>query len=263
MRSNRLRTLHAQRTPILSAWLSIPSSYAAEVTAHQGFDAVTLDLQHGMIGFEQAVAMLQAISTTEAVPLVRPSQADPAEIMKLLDAGAYGIVCPMISTRADAERLVACCRYPPAGTRSFGPARGLLYGGADYLTGANQEILVLAMIETEEGIANLDAIVATPGLDGIFIGPNDLALALGRAPKPEHDDPYVIGRVARIRQAAQAQGLLAGIFASGPAGAVQRVREGFDLVVPGNDVMLLRTTMQRTVAEVRGVSRGEAVGSGY
>ena len=126
MRRNAIRELKANGQLILNAWLSIGSSYLAEVVAHQGFDAVTVDRQHGMMGFETAVAMLQAISTTRAVPLARPSSNDGAEIMRLLDAGAYGIICPMISTRRDAERLVASCRYPPVGVRSFGPARGLL-----------------------------------------------------------------------------------------------------------------------------------------
>jgi 4-hydroxy-2-oxoheptanedioate aldolase len=263
MRSNRLHALRAERKLILNAWLSIPSSYAAEVASHQGFDAVTVDLQHGMIGFESAVPMLQAISTTGAVPLVRPSRNEPAEIMKLLDAGAYGVICPMISTREEAERLVESCRYPPAGNRSFGPARGVLYGGTDYLSGADAAILVLAMIETEAAIENLDAIVATPGLDGIFIGPNDLALALGRAPKSEHDDPLVIGRIEQIRKTAEAAGLLTGIFCSGGTGAVQRAREGFELVTPGNDVALLRTAMQRAVAEAREAERPAAAASGY
>ncbi|GIL39072.1 HpcH/HpaI aldolase family protein [Roseiterribacter gracilis] len=263
MRSNRLRALHAERKLILSAWLSIPSSYAAEVIAHLGFDAVTIDLQHGMIGFDAAVPMLQAISTSNAIPLVRPSRNDPAEIMKLLDAGAYGVICPMISTREDAERLVSTCRYPPTGTRSFGPARGLLYGGMDYLSGADKEMLVLAMIETEVAIANLDAIVATPGLDGIFIGPNDLALALGRSPKPEHDDPFVIERVEHIRKTAAAKGLMTGIFCSGPAGAVQRVQQGFDLITPGNDVMFLRNVLNSAMAEIRGAKRPEPSSTGY
>jgi 4-hydroxy-2-oxoheptanedioate aldolase len=269
MRRNRLRVLHAERKLILNAWLGIPASYAAELAAHQGYDAVTIDLQHGMIGFESAVPMLQAVSITDSVPLVRPSGNHPAEIMKLLDAGAYGVICPMISTRHDAELLVSACRYPPVGRRSYGPQRGLLYGGADYAARANDEILVLAMIETAEAIENLAAIIATPGLDGIFIGPNDLALALGRAPKSEHDDPFVIERVEYIRSVAEGAGLLTGIFCSGGAGAAQRARERFDLVTPGNDVGLLRGAMQRAVAEAREAAQGTATahgpgsGSGY
>ena len=240
MRRNVLRDLKSADKPIVNAWLSIGSSYCAEIVAHGGYDAVTVDCQHGMMGFDVALTMLQAISTTSAIPLVRPSRNDPAEIMRWLDAGAYGLICPMISTRAEAEAFVAACRYPPLGNRSFGPSRGLLYGGADYAAKANQEILVLGMIETREGLDNLDAIVATPGLDGIYIGPNDLALALGRDPKPESEDPVMIEAIERVRASTVATGGVAGIFCSGGAGAAQRVREGFDLVTPGNDAMLLK-----------------------
>ena len=240
MRGNKLRELKAAGRPIVNAWLSIGSSYAAEMVAHQGFDAVTVDRQHGMMGFETTVAMLQAISTTAAVPLVRPSQNDPAEIMRLLDAGAYGVICPMISSREEAQSLIQACRYPPMGRRSFGPARGLLYGGADYALHANKEILVLAMIETADALKNLEQILATPGLDGIYIGPNDLAMALGFAPKIESEDAPVVETIARIRTSAAKHGLISGIFCSSGSAAAMRRAEGFDLITPGNDAMTLR-----------------------
>ncbi len=251
MRPNRLRALHAAGTPIVNGWLSIGSSYSAEIVASQGFDAVTVDCQHGMIGFDTALVMLQAISTTNAVPLVRPSRLDPAEIMRFLDAGAYGIICPMISSAAEAATLVSACRYPPVGTRSFGPARGLLYGGTDYAAHANDEIFVLGMIETRGGLDNLDAIVATPGLDGLYVGPNDLALALGYPTNPESDEPEVTAAVAGIVAATRAHGKLSGIFCSGAAGARRRTAEGFGLVTPGNDAMLLRAAMAAAVSGSR------------
>lgn len=248
MRPNTLRALKAAGTPILNAWLSIPSAFAAEIVAHGGFNAVTVDCQHGLMGYETAVAMMQAIATTDAIPLVRPSQNEPAEIMRLLDGGAYGLICPLISTRAQAEAFVAACRYPPLGGRSIGPARGLLYGGPDYLAHANDEILALAMIETAEGLENLEAIVATPGLDGIYVGPNDLAMSLGRTPVPESDDPVVVEAIARIQAAVAAAGKLSGIFCSGGPGAARRLREGFDLVTPGNDAGLLKAALAQAVA---------------
>ena len=130
---------------------------------------MTVDLQHGTIGFEGALGMFQAVSTTDAIPLARPSQNDPAEIMRLLDAGVYGIICPMVSTAADAARLVRACRNPPVGSRSFGPARGTLYGSADHFAHANDEVLAMAMIETAEALANLDAILDTPGNDAMLL----------------------------------------------------------------------------------------------
>lgn len=252
MRRNTIRDLKAAGKPIVNAWLSIGSSYAAKSVAHQGFDAVTVDGQHGMMGFDVALTMLQAISTTDAVPLVRPSRNDGAEIMRFLDAGAYGVICPMISTADDAAALVSACRYPPTGSRSFGPARGLLYGGGDYLAHANAEIVVLAMIETAAGLDNLEAIVATPGLDGIYVGPNDLALAMGFSPLAESQEPDVVAAIEKIRAMVVNAGKIAGIFCSGGAGAAQRVAEGFDLVTPGNDAALLRGVMAAAAATARG-----------
>jgi 4-hydroxy-2-oxoheptanedioate aldolase len=251
VRRNTLRQLKAENKPIINAWLSVGSSYVAELAAHQGFDSVTIDRQHGMMGFETAVAMLQAISTTATIPLVRPSQNDSAEIMRLLDAGAYGIICPMISTRADAEALVSACRYAPDGKRSFGPARGLLYGGADYASHANAEILVFAMIETVEALANVEEIVATPGLDGIYIGPNDLALAMGYKPVPESEDAVVSQTIEGIRSSAAKHGLISGIFCSDGQAAASRRAQGFDLMTPGNDVGTLRTGWNDAINSAR------------
>lgn len=251
MRANPLRAMKAEGRPIVNAWLSIGSAYAAENIAHQGFDAATIDCQHGMIGFETALTMLQALSSTPATPMVRPSRLDPGEIMHYLDAGSYGVICPMISTAADAAALVSACRYPPAGTRSFGPARGLLYGGVDYRDHANEAIVVLAMIETLEGLDNLEAILAVPGLDGIYVGPNDLGLAMGAEPANEPALGPVAAAIEKVRERTRAKGKIAGIFCSDGEAAARRVAEGFDLVTPGNDAALLRRTMAYEVNRVR------------
>ncbi|MFC4295965.1 HpcH/HpaI aldolase/citrate lyase family protein [Novosphingobium tardum] len=251
MRPNALRRLKAEDKPIVNAWLSIGAAYAAEAIAHQGFDAATIDCQHGMIGFDTAIAMLQAVSSTPAIPLVRPSGLNAAEIMRFLDAGSYGIICPMISTAEDAARLVAACRYPPAGDRSFGPARGMLYGGADYLDHANDEILVLAMIETRQGLANLDAILAVEGLDGIYVGPNDLGLALGHRPLNEPESGPVAEAIELVRARTDEVGLISGIFCSNGEAASMRIAQGFDLVTPGNDAALLRVAMASAVKQAR------------
>ncbi|MBL0936809.1 MAG: 2,4-dihydroxyhept-2-ene-1,7-dioic acid aldolase [Rhizobiaceae bacterium] len=248
MRINPLRQLLADGKPVLNAWLSIPSSYSAEVLGHQGFDSVTVDLQHGMIGFDAAIPMLQAISATPAVPMVRVSKNDYALVMQLLDAGAYGVICPMISTVKDAQDFVSYCRYPPTGQRSFGPARGLLYGGADYFVHADREILTFAMLETREAVANAEAIVAIDGLDGIYIGPNDLCLAYGKAPRAESDDPEVKAVIADLCGKTRAAGKAAGIFCSSGAGARQRLDEGFGIVTPGNDVGLLTQAARDAIA---------------
>lgn len=251
MRPNTLRHLHRDNRLIINGWLSISSPYVAEMAAHQGYDSLTVDMQHGMLGFEGAVAMFQAIATTPVIPMARPSENSPAEIMRLLDAGAYGIICPMISTAADAARLIGACRYPPVGSRSFGPARGLLYGGADYFTAANAEVLAFAMIETREALENLDAILDTPGLDGIYVGPNDLAIELGRPPRNEHDDPAVVAAITQAREGAVRRGLIAGIFCTDGPAAARRAGEGFSLVTPGNDAALLRGAFSANVRAAR------------
>lgn len=263
MRTNILKTALAECRPVINGWLAIPSGYSAEILGHQGYDAVTVDLQHGMIDFASALAMLQAISSTPAVPLVRVSDDTPAQIMRLLDAGAYGIICPMISTPEQAQRFVSACRYPPQGTRSFGPARGLLYGGADYPAHANKEILTLAMIETREGLANLDAILATDGLDGVFIGPNDLSLTLTGAASAESTHPDMLAAVERVVSRCREKNKIAGIFCTSGAAAARRIAEGFSFVTPANDVMQLGRASREAVALARGNTVPTTGASGY
>lgn len=248
MRPNSVKNRFLSGQPITNGWLSIPSSYAAEVVASQGFDAVTVDLQHGMMDFETAMAMLQAISITSATPMVRCTSMDAPQIMRLLDAGAYGIICPSIDTPELARAFVDACRYPPVGKRSFGPARGLLYGGPDYFEHANDHTLALAMIESKQAISELEAILDTPGLDGIYIGPNDLALSMGC--KPGSETEGVVGdAIAQILRAARRRNLLCGIFCASAALARQRLDEGFHLVTPGNDANILGSSCKSRIAE--------------
>ena len=265
MRPNSLKQKLQSGEAAVSAWLSIPSGFSAELIAKAGYDCVNVDLQHGMVDVSDAVAMLQAISTSDATPIARVGVNEPTIMMKLLDAGAYGIICPMISTVDDARRFVRACRYPPLGDRSFGPARGLLYGGADYATGANTEILTIGMIETADGLQAVESIAAVDGLDALFIGPNDLSLALGSAPKAEPTDAPVVEAIRRIREAAHAAGRSCGIFCSSPAAAVERIAEGFDLVVPGHDASMLTRVCKEAVAACRSGTAAPAAGesSGY
>jgi 4-hydroxy-2-oxoheptanedioate aldolase len=185
MRDNTLRQIWRRGEAAVNGWLSIPSAFSAEVMAHQGFDSLTIDMQHGVVDYQVAVTMLQAVSTTPIVPLARVPWNDPAWIMKILDAGAYGIICPMINTRADAEALVAACKYAPRGYRSWGPVRALIYAGADYKDHADEQLLVMPMIETAEAVKNLDEILDVPGVDAVYVGPADLSLTLGCTPKLE------------------------------------------------------------------------------
>ena len=240
MRANKLHAMFAAKQTATSGWMSFSSTYAAEVLGHSGFDAVVIDLQHGPFYLDAAIPLMQAISATPAVPLARCSGNDFAEINKLLDGGAYGIICPMIETVEDAKRFVSACRYPPQGTRSFGPTRGLLYGGADYFQHANKEILTWGMIETPQAMQNLDAICAVEGLDGVLVGPSDLSLALGAPPLPNHTVEPLKGAIQRIYDAARKAGKYTAIFCVQPEFAVDMKKMGFDLVAPGNDAGQLR-----------------------
>src|SRR5690606_13574123 len=185
MRSNRLRELFTTKQIAIGGWLSINSSYSAELMGHAGYDAVVVDLQHAPIFLDTAIPMLQAISSTPAMPMARCSANELSQINKLLDGGAWGIICPLVNTAEDAIRFVSACRYPPQGLRSFGPTRGLLYGGPDYFQEANSTIISYAMIETQEALDNLEDICAVSGLDGIMVGPSDLGISLGMGPAPD------------------------------------------------------------------------------
>lgn len=250
MRLNGLHSVWKEGRYALNAWLSIGSSYSAEIFAHLPYDAVTVDLQHGMLDVETALAMLQAISTGTAVPMVRVPENNPSLIQKTLDMGAYGVICPMIDTREQCEAFVRALRYPPLGERSFGPARGLLYGGNDYARHANETILSWAMIETELALNNVEAIAATSGLSGLYIGPSDLSLTLeGTIATPL--SPRVIKEIGRIVAAARLNRLRVGIFCPDVAFARQMIALGCDLVTVMNDATLLRRATSALIEELR------------
>ncbi len=250
MRANSLQTVWAEKRFALNAWLSIGSSYAAEVLAHLPYDAVTVDLQHGMFGLDTALTMLQAISTSHAVPMVRVPNGTASIIQRVLDMGAYGVICPMINTRAQCEAFVSAVRYPPQGERSFGPSRGLLYGGSDYASNANATVLSWAMIETREALANVEVIASVEGLSGLYIGPSDLSMTLeGSIAFPL--SPVVTGEVRRVIAVARANSLRIGIFCPDVAFAREMIAEGCDLVTIMNDAGLLRKATGALIAELR------------
>jgi 4-hydroxy-2-oxoheptanedioate aldolase len=239
MRPNRLRQLWASGKAAANCWLTLPGGLAAEMLAHQGWDSLTVDLQHGHSDFNAMCAMFTAISTTDTVPLVRVPWNEPGDIMRVLDAGAYGVICPNIDSVADAVRFVGAARYAPLGFRSVGPKRGLLYGGPDYIERANDTVLAIAQIESAGGLENVDAIAAVPALDMLYIGPADLAMALGRPPRQNSDDPVVMAAVDRILAAAKKAGLAAGMHCTGADYALAMIAKGFDLVTVTSDETLL------------------------
>ena len=182
MRANLMKQAWSAGRSVLNGWLMIPSTVTAEMMSRMGWDSLTIDLQHGLIDYGDALPMLQALSVTDVTPLVRVPSLEAGIIGKMLDAGAFGIICPMINTREQCEHFVRSCRYAPLGHRSMGPVRATMYAGADYGLKANGEIVAMAMIETVEAVHNIDAILATPGLDAIFVGPSDLSVSFGQPP---------------------------------------------------------------------------------
>ena len=248
MRKNKLKKIFKEGGAAINGWLQIPSSFSAEVMAKQGWDSLTIDLQHGVVDYSNALQMYQAISTTDVVPMARVNWNEPGQIMKILDAGCYGIICPMVSNREQAEKFVQACIYPPNGYRSYGPIRGLLYGGADYGEHANDEILKLAMIETKEALSNLDEIMSTPNLDGIYIGPADLSLAIGAKPgfdNPEGSPTYA--EMENILKHAKKNNIVAGIHNVTPEYAEKMIKIGFQFVTVGSDLKFIAETAKKAV----------------
>lgn len=251
MRENTLRTLWARGDTALNGWVTIPNPWVAEVMAQQGWDSVTIDAQHGLMHYDVSLGMLQAISTTPAIPLVRVPWNEPGILMKMLDAGAYGIICPMINTRAEAEAFVGACRYPPLGYRSYGPLRAAIYAGPDYVERANDTILTLAMIETAEAVRNADDICATPGLDGIYIGPSDLSISLGGRPGAPVSEPSLAEPIAAVLAATKRRGVVAGIHTGSTQEAQRMVELGFRFVTVQSDLRYLTGAAQAVVTEMK------------
>jgi 4-hydroxy-2-oxoheptanedioate aldolase len=237
--------------PALNAWLTLEGAGGAELVAAAGFDAVTLDLQHGAAAPEDAGAVFAAVERAGAVPLARPRWNDPPELMRLLDLGARGVICPMVGSRAQAEALVAACRYPPAGVRSYGLVRGALGTGRDQVLAAEGSTLVFAMIETADGFAHVDEIASTPGLDGLYVGPADLGLGLGLDTFADLEDPTLLDVLDAIVGAARRHGLVAGVHAPSPEPAARMIQRGFRFVCPAVDADLVRSGAERVLAETR------------
>ena len=252
MRENKIKKMMSEGKPVINGWLQIPSTVSAEAMAHQGWDSLTIDMQHGLVDYSNALPMLQTISSTDVTPLARVNWNEPGQIMKILDAGCYGIICPMVSNKEEAERFVQACMYPPKGYRSFGPIRGLIYGGSDYGDKANEEILKFAMIETKEALDKLDEIMSTPGVDGIYIGPADLSLAIGEKPSfdnPEGSPQYK--KILEILDHAKKNKIAAGIHNASAEYAKQMIDLGFNLVTIGSDQKALTSGAKSEISKIK------------
>ncbi len=251
MRENRVRTLWSEGKAVVNGWLHSPSAWSAELMAHQGWDSLVVDMQHGLMSIETAIQMLQVISITDTVPLARVNWNSPGDIMRLLDAGAYGIICPMIETREECEAFVGACRFPPRGYRSYGPTRARVYFGDDYAEHANDSILTFAMIETQAGYDNRDEILSVEGLDCVFVGIGDLRLTLTGQAGHSSTDEAVDAALDGILASARAHGVKAGLFTAATSHAIDMIKRGYEFVTVMNDTMLLEKAASMAVNEVR------------
>lgn len=251
MRPNRLKQLYLEGKTALVAWQQIPAPLMGEILGHSGVDAVCLDLQHSPIFVEQAVTIMQAISATPAMPMVRVSANSFQEINRILDNGAYGVIAPLINSVEDAREFARACLYPPQGERSWGAPRGVMYGGEDYFDHANDTILKLAMIETRQGLDNLEAILEVPGVDGVFIGPSDLSISLIGRPTVNWQTGPVAEALIKIQKTCKAMGRYSGTFCPGLAMAKDMQTLGYDMVVVGPDTGTIKAEYGARVTALR------------
>lgn len=254
MIKNELKQIWAEGRPTINGWLSIGNPFTAEIMAAQGYDSVSIDVQHGALDYSMLLPMFQAMRASGVVPMARVPWLEPGIIMKVLDAGAYGVICPMINTPEQAVELVSYLRYPPAGQRSFGPTRANFSAGANYAVESNDEILAFAMVETAEAMRNLDAIAATPGLDGIYVGPADLTFSLhqGRlAPGFDREEPEMIEALRTIVAACKRHDKRAALHCGTADYAARAIEWGFDMTTVSGDSRLLAAAAQASVARFR------------
>ena len=251
MSGNALKQRWAAGKAAVNGWLSIPSGFAAEVMGRAGWDSITVDMQHGVQDYMSMVQCFQALNRQPATLMARVPWNEPGIIGKALDGGAYGIICPMVNTPEAAAALVAACRYPPLGERSNGPIRAGAYGSAgDYQLTANDDILVIPMIETRRAVADIEAILDVPGIDAIYVGPSDLAFTHGLTPKLDTEEPLLLGIYERLLSACAQRGIQAGIHCASPAYAARMIAMGFRLVTIGSDSGLLGKAAGEAVAGV-------------
>ena len=254
MRKNKIKQMMKDGKSVINGWLQIPSTVSAEVMTHQGWDSLTIDMQHGLIDYSDLLGILQAITGSDVMPIVRVPWLDPGYIMKALDTGAEGIICPMINNKKEAEQFVSFMKYPPLGNRSFGPTRQNIITGNNYYSNANDNVLCIAMIETEEAMKNLSDIISTDGLDAVYIGPADLTLGTtkGRLPPGmDREEEEMVERIKTILSEAKKADKKACLHCVKTSYAIEAVKWGFDLVTLNSDTRLLASSASNSINEFR------------
>ena len=253
MFNTRLRDALNSGAVGVDCWLSGTSPTNSEMIGRLGFDSVVIDMQHTMADFSDVGMSILALTGTGTTVIVRVPGKDPIMVERVLDAGADGVMCPMVNTREEAERFVAAVRYPPLGTRSVGAYRST-EGMVEHFRRANSTLIAAVQIETVEAMWNLDEIAATPGLDMLFVGPGDLAVSYGGDPVIDYADPETEVRHRRIASAAHAAGKYAGMLTFSEDDTRRAIEWGFDLVSVGMEGWLLAAGAQHVLAQGRSLA---------
>ncbi len=260
--TNALKNAWRRGDQTLGLWISTPNTATAEMLGDVDFDYINLDLQHGLIDYTEAVPVMQALAGTEAVVTCRVPWNEPGIIGKVLDAGAMGVIIPMVNTRAEAEAAVRACRYAPAGARSFGPIRAARVFGAGYAAKANDAVACIPMIETAEAIGNLDAILDVEGIDAVYIGPADLSITLGLPPGSDQEAASFNEALDAVLAGCKARGIAAGIH-SVPEVAPKRLAQGFQMVTVTSDSAAMVSGAVAALKKARSGTAGESSESMY
>ena len=247
---NLVRERWHKGVPTINGWLTLSASLPAEIMARAGFDSLTIDMQHGAIDYSGALGILTALAATEVTPLVRVPNSDPTFITRVLDIGALGVICPMISSAEEARTFGAGARYHPVGNRSSGPLRAAMIYGPDYFKQVNDAVLVLGMVETPGAIANLDQILEIETMDGIYVGPNDLGVVLGMAAGTDREEPEFLRLLEDIARRTNKHGRIPGLHTNSSKYASRAIAMGFGFVTVCADTGLIR---EGAAAAVKGV----------
>ncbi|MGB3734713.1 MAG: aldolase/citrate lyase family protein [Ilumatobacter sp.] len=260
--TTRLKQTWSDGGAALGLWVSSDSGSSAEVLALQDVDYLNIDMQHGVVDYSGAVDVMRALSATDATITCRVPWNEPGIIGKVLDAGAMGVIIPMVNTVEQAEAAVAACRYAPLGSRSHGPIRAAHVNGPDYPATANARVACIPMIETTEAMSNLDAILDVPGIDAVYVGPADLSLTLGLPPAGDHDDPKFQDALDTIVAACTERGIVAGIHAN-PGLTQKRLVQGFRMVTVSSDLLSLASGLSADLAAGRSADGATGDGALY
>ena len=250
MKKLSLKKRWDQNKSVVNGWCSIPSTVTTEIMSLNNFHSLTVDLQHGLVDYQQALNMIQSMGSGEITPLARVPWNEPGIIMKLLDAGFLGIICPMINNENDCKQFVQTTKYVPQGFRSSGPTRAALIHGSNYHDEANEHIITLAMIETEEGLDNVEKISSVEDLSGVYIGPSDLSVSLGLKPGLDRTEEVMINAIDKIKIACKKNNKKIGIHCLSPNYLNQKFQEGFDLATIGTDLRFFVEIVGKKLSEI-------------